>query len=153
MSPDQTAAAPRGGISGIDENLGDNERIVTEFIRFFYNEKDFERALGLLAENFVNHHPGVGVGRVRTVETFREMAANPFPDFSLTIARMIARDDQVWTHSVARIAPDAPPSVVVDIWRIEDGLLAEHWDVGQAVPAGTSLDDMISDARPPEERT
>ncbi|MET9643289.1 nuclear transport factor 2 family protein [Streptomyces syringium] len=129
------------------DSLKANKDLVSEYIEAFYNAKDFDRAKSLLTEDFANHHPGVGAGRDRTVETFREQAAGPFPAFSLTVLRMIAEGEFVWTHSVARIAPQAPPAVVVDIWRVEDGKLAEHWDVGQAVPEGTTLDEMVSDAR------
>ncbi|MFI1203620.1 nuclear transport factor 2 family protein [Streptomyces sp. BHT-5-2] len=124
-----------------------NKELVAEFIRLFYNEKDFDRARALLTEDFTNHHPGAGVGPDRTIDSFREHAATPFPDFALTIHRVLAEGDQVWTHGVVRVAPDAPPVIVVDLWRIADGRLAEHWDVGQAVPEGTTLDAMIADAR------
>jgi predicted SnoaL-like aldol condensation-catalyzing enzyme len=122
-----------------------NKELVAEYIRLFYNEKDFDRARELLTEGFVNHHHGVGAGRDRTVRTFRA-AVSAMPEFSLTVRRVVAEGDQVWTQSVARAAPGAHPSVVVDIWRIEDGRLAEHWDVGQAVPDGSTLAEMIDDA-------
>ena len=89
-----------------------NKELVAEYIRLFYNEKDFDRARELLTEGFVNHHHGVGAGRDRTVETFRA-AVSVMPEFSLTVRRVVAEGDQVWTHSVARAAPGAHPSVVV----------------------------------------
>ncbi|WP_435278865.1 nuclear transport factor 2 family protein [Streptomyces sp. 1222.5] len=122
-----------------------NKELVSEYIRLFYNEKDFDRARELLTEGFVNHHHGVGAGRDRTVETFRA-AVSVMPEFSLTVRRVVAEGDQVWTHSVAKAAPGAHPSVVVDIWRVEDGRLAEHWDVGQPVPEGSTLDAMVEGA-------
>ncbi|MEU2872541.1 nuclear transport factor 2 family protein [Streptomyces olivoreticuli] len=126
------------------KSLQANKDLVAEYIRLFYNDKDFDRARRLLTEGFVNHHPGVDAGRDRTVEAFSAAAA-AMPGFSLTVRRMVAEGDQVWTHSVAKAAPDAQPSVVVDIWRIEDGRLAEHWDVGQGVPEGSSLEELIGD--------
>ncbi|MFB7911393.1 nuclear transport factor 2 family protein [Kitasatospora sp. NPDC059146] len=129
-----------------DAGLKANKELVTGFIDAFYNDKDWDRARELLAEDFVNHHHGVGVGRDRTVETFREQAGIPFPQFSLTIVRIIAEGDQVWTHNVVRVAPGAPPVITADLWRIADGRLAEHWDVAQAVPAGADLDELIADA-------
>ncbi|MBB5118913.1 nuclear transport factor 2 family protein [Streptomyces eurocidicus] len=131
--------------NSLAKSLQANKDLVAEYIRLFYNDKDFDRARLLLTEGFVNHHHGVGAGRDRTVETFSAVAA-AVPGFSLTVRRMVAEGDQVWTHSVARAAPDAQPSVVVDIWRIEDGRLAEHWDVGQGVPEGSSLEELVEDA-------
>ncbi|MDI3422631.1 nuclear transport factor 2 family protein [Streptomyces luteolus] len=128
-----------------EKSLQANKDLVAEYIGLFYNDKDFDRARQLLTEDFVNHHHGVGTGRDRTVESFSGVAA-AMPGFSLTVRRMVAEGDQVWTHSVARPAPDAQPAVVVDIWRIEDGRLAEHWDVGQGVPEDASLEELIEDA-------
>jgi predicted SnoaL-like aldol condensation-catalyzing enzyme len=31
------------------------------------------------------------------------------------------------------VSADDPGTFVVDIWRVEDGLIAEHWDVLQPV--------------------
>jgi len=129
------------------DSLAANKKLVADYIDAFYNKKDFDNAKLMLAEDFANHHHGVGVGRERTVETFKEMAATPFPDFSLTVLRAVAEDDLVWTHGVIRVAPGVPPVVVVDIWRVRDGLLVEHWDVGQSVPDGATLDELVQGVR------
>lgn len=139
MQPDAVSASAQVS------SLAANKKIVSEFIQFFYNEKDLDRARSMLAENFANHHPGVGVGRDQTIEGFREQIVKPFPEFSLTIRRMIAEGDYVWTHGLVKLAPTAPDVIVVDIWRIHDGMLAEHWDVGQSVPENCTVDEMISD--------
>ncbi|GLZ38062.1 hypothetical protein [Actinokineospora sp. NBRC 105648] len=47
------------------------------------------------------------------------------------------------SHGITRLTPDHRGAVVMDIWRIQDGLLAEHWDVGQQVPDDISPDDML----------
>jgi predicted SnoaL-like aldol condensation-catalyzing enzyme len=141
MQSDEGSAVAR------TDSLAANKKLVTEFIRSFYNEKDLDRARSLLAEKFVNHHPGVGVGRERTLDSFREQVVEHLPQFSLTVRRMVAEGDYVWTHSLVKPFPDAPDVVVVDIWRIQDGVLAEHWDVGQSVPEDSTVDEMLSDAR------
>ncbi|WP_107657101.1 nuclear transport factor 2 family protein [Nocardia suismassiliense] len=128
-----------------EDALAPQKTLVSDFIRLFYNEKNFDRAAELLRPDFVNHHPGVGVGRQRTVDTFRKEVGDPFPEFTLTIRRMVAEDDHVWTHGLVQLEPDGPVVIVVDIWRIEDGLLAEKWDVHQGVPEGSSVAEMISD--------
>lgn len=117
-----------------------NKELVSAYIEAFYNDKDFDRAGAMLTDDFHNHHPGVGVGRQRTIETFSAQAT---PSFTYSIQRIIAEDSFVWTHGVVSVAPGVPPVVVVDIWRVADGLLAEHWDVAQAVPPETSLEEMV----------
>jgi predicted SnoaL-like aldol condensation-catalyzing enzyme len=56
------------------------------------------------------------------------------PDAVQTIHRSFADGDHVIVHvHVARWKGD-PGFAVVDIFRLEDGMIAEHWDVLQEVP-------------------
>lgn len=57
------------------------------------------------------------------------------PDAVQTIHRSFAEDDHVIVHvHVSRWKGDAG-FAVVDIFRLEDGMIREHWDVLQEVPA------------------
>ena len=118
--------------------------LVREFYEAFYNSKDFDRARTMLAEDFINHHPGVGIGRDKTISGFQEQIVDRFPEFTLEIRRIVAEDDFVWTHGLIRLVGDKPAVISVDIWRIADGLLAEHWDVGQSIPEGLTADDLLA---------
>lgn len=141
MRPDESL------IQAQTDSLRTNKKLVSAFIQSFYNEKDFDRARSMLAEDFANHHPGVGVGRDRTIDGFQNQVAEPFPQFSLTTRRMVAEGDYVWTHGHVKLSPGAPDVIVVDIWRIHDGMLAEHWDVGQSVPEDCTVEEMFSDSQ------
>lgn len=118
--------------------------LVRDFYQAFYNSKDFTRARTMLTENFINHHPGVSIGRDNTIRGFQEQIADHFPEFSLEIRRIVAEGDFVWTHGLIRLTADKPAAISVDIWRIADGLLAEHWDVGQSIPEGLTADDLLA---------
>jgi predicted SnoaL-like aldol condensation-catalyzing enzyme len=84
----------------------------------------------LLREDFVEHRPGNPSGRDAWVEF---MARSPFATAVFEIKRVIADGDQVAVHYW--VAPEGGPELaVVDLWRIEDGLIVEHWDVVQPVP-------------------
>ena len=104
--------------------------LVLAFCKAFYDEKDYPRASAMLAPDFVNHHPGAGVGAAATVRSFRAAVGDRFPGFTLDVRRTLAEGDQVWTHSLVRLEPaGAATAEVVDMWRIAGGLIAEHWDV------------------------
>jgi len=47
---------------------------------------------------------------------------------------VIAEDDLVVLHYHLKTTPDDLGQAVVDIFRVEDGRIVEHWDVLQAVP-------------------
>lgn len=126
------------------DTVAAHKNLVKDFYQAFYNSKDFDRARTMLTEEFINHHPGVGIGRERTISEFQGQVVDHFPDFSLEIRRIVAEGDFVWTHGLIRLAPDKPAAISVDIWRIADGLLAEHWDVGQSIPEGLTADDLLA---------
>jgi predicted SnoaL-like aldol condensation-catalyzing enzyme len=50
------------------------------------------------------------------------------------IDRIIASGEFVVVHQHLRRAADQPVLVFVDIFRVRDGKIVEHWDVNQAVP-------------------
>ncbi|MGW4768554.1 nuclear transport factor 2 family protein [Nocardia sp. NPDC004278] len=85
----------------------------------------------LLHENFIEHSPGNPSGR----EAFIEFtASSPVAKARLEIKRVIADDDYAVVH-YHMIAPDDTRGIaVVDIWRLVDGVITEHWDVVQPVP-------------------
>jgi predicted SnoaL-like aldol condensation-catalyzing enzyme len=57
------------------------------------------------------------------------------PQISFDLKRVIAEDDLVVLHYHLKMSPDDLGQAVVDIFRVEDERIVEHWDVLQAVPA------------------
>ena len=53
---------------------------------------------------------------------------------------MTTTDHLVVLHHHPRMSPDDPGQAVVDIFRVEDGRIVEHWDVMQPVPAESGSD-------------
>ena len=53
---------------------------------------------------------------------------------------MVAEGDVVVAHSLLTVSDDDAGTVVVDIFRLEDHKIVEHWDVMQPFPE-TSLND------------
>jgi predicted SnoaL-like aldol condensation-catalyzing enzyme len=127
----------------------EHERTLMRFYRLFYNDKRFAEAAALLTEGFVNHHPGAhGVGRQGMVDDFGRFARTVCPEFRIDVRRCIARGEFVWTHSLVTGLPGGRRVVSVDIWRFEQGAIAEHWDVGQALAPDQDADAMFADGAP-----
>jgi predicted SnoaL-like aldol condensation-catalyzing enzyme len=84
----------------------------------------------LLHDDFLEHSPGNPSGK----DAFMEFIAQaPVAASRLELARVIADDEYVVTH-YRMIPPDEPDEAVIDIWRLVDGKIVEHWDVVQPVP-------------------
>ncbi|MGK8524257.1 nuclear transport factor 2 family protein [Nocardia asteroides] len=86
----------------------------------------------LLHDDFLEHSPGNPSGKDAFIDY---IAQAPVAGSKLELARVIADDEYVVVH-YRMTAPGGqePDQAVVDIWRIMDGKIVEHWDVVQPVP-------------------
>lgn len=109
-----------------------NKEILANFYKEFFNEHKIEAANKYLREDYIQHNPGVAQGREGLKEGFSKKFEID-PTFKLEIKMMIAEDDIVVVY-LKNIDPEGNTKCrVVDIYRLEDGQLAEHWDVLQPV--------------------
>ncbi|MFD6269185.1 nuclear transport factor 2 family protein [Nocardia asteroides] len=109
----------------------DNRQLVIDGFRRFA-AGDIEVLRTLLHEDFVEHSPGNPSGR----DAFIEHIGNaPVAGAALELHRVVADDDLVVVHYAMTPRGATTSSDVVDIWRLADGLIVEHWDVVQPVPA------------------
>ncbi|MFG6195726.1 nuclear transport factor 2 family protein [Nonomuraea sp. JJY05] len=86
---------------------------------------------GLLREDFVEHSPGNPSGRDAFIEF---IASAPVAKAKLDLKRVIAEGDHVVMHYHLLPPGEERGIAVVDIWRMVDGQIVEHWDVVQPVP-------------------
>jgi predicted SnoaL-like aldol condensation-catalyzing enzyme len=121
----------------VESKLDHNKRIVREFYDLAFNQhRPTDAAMKYLAVSYKQHNPHVADGRQGFIDAF----ANPTePDESVTdFKRFVAEDDLVVVHSHGVDHPKDPKDLgvaVVDIFRVSEDLITEHWDVGQKVPA------------------
>jgi predicted SnoaL-like aldol condensation-catalyzing enzyme len=65
------------------------------------------------------------------------------PEYHSEIVRSFADGDYVILHVHNTPAPGAPGKAIVDIFRLEDGKVVEHWDVIQAIPDDPANDNTM----------
>jgi len=103
-----------------------NKVLVVEAMTSLFQHKDAEAVARLYAPHYVQHNPMIPQGRAALAALVARLPADLFYEPGL----MVAEGPYVAIHG--RIRGWAPkPQIVVDIFRVEDGLLAEHWDVLQ----------------------
>jgi predicted SnoaL-like aldol condensation-catalyzing enzyme len=103
--------------------------VLTAFAEFA--KGNLEHLRDVIAADFVEHSPGNPSGRDAFVDFLRTA---PVAGATLDLKRVVADGAYVVLH-YRMTTPDAPRGVAVaDIWRLADGLIAEHWDVVQPVP-------------------
>lgn len=105
-----------------------NKEIIRSFYQEFFNEHNVDAALKYVREDYIQHNPGVAQGRAGIMDGFREKFKAE-PTFHLEIKMLIAEGDMVAVY-LKNVDPAGNTKArVVDIYRLQDGLLAEHWDV------------------------
>ncbi|MGW8331409.1 nuclear transport factor 2 family protein [Streptomyces sp. NPDC055897] len=111
-------------------------QLVRDYIENIWNEGQTERADEYLAERLIQHNPNLPDGRKPLVE-FIEGFRKQLPEARFEIRRIAGDDGLVFTHSHFRPQPGHRGMVVVDVFRIDDGRIVEHWDVREDVPETT----------------
>ena len=107
-----------------------NKEVIRKFYQEFFNDHVIESADKYVRKDYIQHNPGVGQGRESLKSAFAEKFI-AHPEFALNIQMMIAEKDMAAVY-LKNIAPDGTTRVrVVDMYRLKDGMLAEHWDVLQ----------------------
>jgi predicted SnoaL-like aldol condensation-catalyzing enzyme len=91
------------------------------------------------APGYIQHSPMAATG-AQGLKDFLEWARARSPLAEHRVQRLFADGDHVIAHVHVVINPGERGNAVVDIFRIEDGRIAEHWDVGQEVPERAAND-------------
>ncbi|SMG59728.1 nuclear transport factor 2 family protein [Paraburkholderia susongensis] len=106
-----------------------NTALVLDALDTLFNRKDYGKAAQFWSESYVQHSRHVPAGRDGLFGLVRSLG-----DVRFEYDMVVAKDDFVWLHS--RYTSSATPAalIAVDILRIEDGKLVEHWDVLQDEP-------------------
>ncbi len=117
--------------------------VVEEFGELFYRQKNVRQAFERWVHpDYIQHKPTLPDGR-EAVIAFLENLLERFPERTFTIHRIIASDDLVAVHYHSQATSDDLGFAVVDIFRVENCLMVEHWDVVQRVPQESANDNTM----------
>jgi predicted SnoaL-like aldol condensation-catalyzing enzyme len=124
-------------------DLDENKRVVRSFYEEAFNDGDPEGAVNrYLGNRYIQHNPQAADGPEAFIG-FVKWIRGEFPELHLDIKRMIAEGDLVVTHSHLKNSPDDRGTAVVDLFRVENGKIVEHWDVLQPIPEGAANDNTM----------
>ncbi len=104
-----------------------NKKTVLAFYEAGINNKDFDAASKFIGKRYVQHNPNIADG---PEGLFKEK----FPNLRGDIKQIFADGDFVIVHVHGVRVPGERGSAIVDIFKLEDGKIVEHWDVLQPIP-------------------
>ncbi|WP_262378795.1 nuclear transport factor 2 family protein [Luteimonas viscosa] len=126
-----TFAITRPSDVAFDDRPRRNKALVLEAMTALFQRRDASAVERLYARDYIQHNPGIPQGRA----ALQALVAGLSEAVHYEPGLVIAEGDLVAIHGRIHGWADRP-QVVIDLFRIEGGKLAEHWDVLQdEVPA------------------
>ena len=114
-----------------EENTG----VVRAFLDMVFNQHKVAQAFAdYVGPTYTQHNPYVPDGIAGGVKGLGGLVARN-PKMHIYIKRTIAEGDLVVDHNLTTDKPGDRGNAIIDIFRLENGKIVEHWDVVQAVPA------------------
>ena len=125
-------------VASADPRLAANKRLVYDFWREVFEGGHMELAEKYMAESYIQHNPNVPSGRAAFVDFFTKVKkpAPIEPRIKAPLVAIVAEGDLV-VLSFAREGVDPKDATKkysttwFDMFRIENGKIAEHWDPAQ----------------------
>jgi predicted SnoaL-like aldol condensation-catalyzing enzyme len=103
-----------------------NKDLVVRAVTELFSDKDLTAIDRYWADSYLQRNPGLASTSAALKEALKDMPA----DMTYEIGMVIAEGDLVAIHG--RYTGWGPtPLIAVDIYRVEKGKIADHWDVGQ----------------------
>jgi predicted SnoaL-like aldol condensation-catalyzing enzyme len=129
----RTLRKVRTGKDVVTGDLARNKALVLAFYQKLIGEKDYEGARPYMGAEYRQHAPYAADGHAGVAEWVRKFK-EAFPQHHYEVKKIIAEGDLVMLHLHGKSGPHPYGESVIDIFRIENGKVVEHWDIIQPIP-------------------
>jgi predicted SnoaL-like aldol condensation-catalyzing enzyme len=133
MSAETSSDTPLTVAAGHSEQERANARAVVAFYDTLLNRKRIDLAREFVGPHYRQHSP-LATDGFEGLRAFLTTMFEQHPRMRCDIKRVFADGDYVILHVHARLEPEDRGAAVVDIFRLEQGKIVEHWDVLQQIP-------------------
>lgn len=134
-----TTLLTKGSLIMAQDQVQQNKQLLADFANAVFVNKDMSQLTHFMLPNYIQHNPLVPQG-LAGFEEFFITWFKAVPDWQYKLEKLIAEGDTVWAYGVYSGTQKGDwlgiPATgkhysiyAVDIFRIENGKLAEHWDV------------------------
>jgi predicted SnoaL-like aldol condensation-catalyzing enzyme len=137
-----------------DPKLAANKKLVFDMWRAIIQGAHTELAPKYFTPGYIQHNPNVATGRDAMVEYMKSTRpVRPIePTITFPVIAIMAEGDKVLVTTVAYTKDPTKPGTKYaashfDLFRIEDGKIAEHWDSVAKDPAALHFNPNV-DAKP-----
>ena len=127
-----TAFAPAAHAADVRQ-MEENKKVVAEFYELALNQKNFDAAAKFLDPRYIQHNPSAADGP-EGLKAFIAFLREKFPDSHSEVKHVFADGDYVIQHVHSVRTPGSRGSAIINIFKLENGKIVEHWDVRQEIP-------------------
>jgi predicted SnoaL-like aldol condensation-catalyzing enzyme len=109
----------------------ENKKLVSDFYQELFGDKNVDAINKYLGDTYIQHNPNLPDGK----EALKEGVTQWFkgaPKEKVDIQHLNAEGDLVYIHTKSKMGPKTVS--IIDIFRVANGKIVEHWDVIQEVP-------------------
>ena len=125
---------PNNTVQAASKNIPQaNKQLVETFWNELFNKHNVNIIDNSVGSTYVQHNPTYPDGK----EAFKVAVAgylNEFPESSAEIKRIVSDKEYVFLHNHIKLNAQDRGQAAVDIFRVENGKIVEHWDVIQDIP-------------------
>ena len=133
--PPVSASDQLAMLRSADPTVARNKRLVFDFWRIVFEGGHMDRAPEFMTESYIQHNPNVGSGRAAFIATIGKVRKpKPVaPLIKVPVVAITGDRDIVTVATVRKVRDSRRPDHIYtmtwfDMFRIEKGKIAEHWD-------------------------
>jgi predicted SnoaL-like aldol condensation-catalyzing enzyme len=127
-----------------------NKKVVETLINSVFINHDLSTLDEIMRDDYIQHNDIAAQGKAGFVALFKQIFI-AIPDFKYQVNRLVAEDDYIVAYCTTSgthnggVWLNCPPLGgklhfdVVDIFRVQDGKIAEHWDVADRLTLFSQL--------------
>lgn len=114
------------------DKTAENKQLVTNFVTDILVNGKGEKITDYIGETYNQHNPNVGDGLDGLGAFIGYLSKNNISFFYTKVHRVVAEGNFVFTQSEGDFG--GVHTAFYDLFRVDDGLIVEHWDVVQEIP-------------------
>ncbi len=143
--PVQVVTDQQALLKSNDPKLAANKKLVFNFWTEVFQTRDMTKAPVYMREDYMQHNPIAATGRAPFMKIFGSMPKQPKKDTIDDLVALVAEGDLV-VLGFRRVCKDPNKegqtytTTWFDMLRIENGMIAEHWDYGTLPGKGNPPD-------------
>ena len=120
-------------LAATPEQMEANKKTVAALYDAAFNKKDMELARTFMGPHYKQHNP-MAKDDIEGLAGFVAFLKEKNPSYQIQILRIFADGDYVIAHVWGHSDSNPRGTIAMDIFRLENGKVVEHWDSVQQIP-------------------